>query len=133
MKHILSLLLALALAAGVQAAKPKQQRVYLFGFAASFADSVAYITPLAVIDSAYIGQGGMLVGRTLYSLQLEQYLEGLGKPHMTCCVYYATKKPKIDKQYAKMVKRYIKDPSVALAMLPDNAFTFKAEAYVPDE
>lgn len=133
MKHLLTLLLALGLALGVEAARPRVQRVYIFGVAASFSDSVAFITPINVLDSAYIGKAGMLTGRTLYSLQLANYLEQLGKPHMTCCVFFATKKPKLDKQYARIVKRYVKDPAVALAMLPDNAFEFKAEAYVPDE
>ena len=35
-------------------AKIKQQPVYLFGFAASFVDSLAFITDVQYIDSAYV-------------------------------------------------------------------------------
>ena len=131
---ILLLFLLFASAASAKKNKtPQPQRIYIYGMAASFVDSVAYITPIQPLDSAYIGEHGFLKDRTLYSLQLAGYMERIGKQDMTCCVWYETKEAKAQKKYDKLKKRYVKDHDVKLVSLEGSTFAFKAEEYVATE
>ena len=57
-------------------AKVKQQPVYMFGFATSFVDSIAYITEIQLIDSAYVDtKTTFLIGRSGYSMEFQDYLD----------------------------------------------------------
>ena len=67
------LLVGLVAVAYGATAKPKKQRVYMFGVAQSFTDSVAVMTDLQGVD-AYIMPNGFLADRSLYSLQFNNYL-----------------------------------------------------------
>ena len=57
-------------------AKVKQKPIYIFGFAASFTDSIGYVTDVQYLDSAYVDtKNKFLIGRNMYSVQLQQYLQ----------------------------------------------------------
>ena len=76
-------------------AKVERTTVYIFGFSASFTDSVAYITDVQQLDSAYIEtKYDFLMDRVVYSDQLQTYLEAVKQmPNSTCTVFFHTKKP----------------------------------------
>lgn len=83
-------------------------KIYMFGFAASFADSVVYITDVQTVDNAWIDtKTGFLLGRDSYSLQLKNYMANtMSEPNRTCIVMFDKKKSKADKQLLKMKKQY---------------------------
>ena len=90
-------------------AKSKVQKVYIFGFAASFNDSTVYFTDIQEIDSAWIEKkNNFLQARQLYSYQLRDYLVSAKQmPHRTCIVFADKKRKKVEKKYLKMRKLYM--------------------------
>ena len=116
--------------AGSQA---RMQKVYMFGFAASFTDSIAYQTDVQAIDSAWLeGKKEFLVDRSLYSLQLQYYVEGqLRTATSICTVFYHKNPRKMQKLWAKVKKRYEKAEGLTLKTLGKQDFAFKAEQYKP--
>lgn len=93
---------------GVSAKSKKVPNVYIFGFSASFKDSVVYVTEVQKLDSAWIdSKSKFLLARENYSDQLKNYLnEAYKMPHRTCIVMYATKKKDIEKKYTKLLSKY---------------------------
>lgn len=75
-------------------AKVERTTVYIFGFSASFTDSVAYITDVQQLDSAYIEtKYDFLMDRVVYSDQLQTYLEAVKQmPNSTCTVFSIRKR-----------------------------------------
>ncbi len=115
----------------VMAQKPEQRCVYMFGFAASFVDSTAYITDIQTIDSAFVfKKSGFLADRSLYSMQLSQFLQvSMQKENMTCAVFFNEKKSKLEKTFLKVRKKYTNDPGVLLTPLGKDVFAFRAEEW----
>lgn len=115
-------------------AKPlKTNSVYMFGFSASFKDSVIYVTDIQNVQEAWIEtKNEFLLGRDQYSYQLKTYLtDSLNQPDRVCLVIFALKKKKAEKQYLKLMKKYKKGYEVrylnarefkfdAIDMSPDN-------------
>ena len=64
--------------------------MYIFGFSASFKDSVVYFTEINKIDSAWIdSKTGFLLGRDNYAYQLKNYLtQDKNNPNRTCIVIF---------------------------------------------
>ena len=83
-------------------AKVERTTVYMFGFSASFTDSVAYITDVQQVDSAYIDT-------------------------KTDC----TKKSKLEEEYKRLRKRYQEDGGIVLKDLAAGQFKFQAPSYIP--
>ena len=111
MKLLKYMLLALLMTAQHTAAEARSiqvPHVYLFGFSASFKDSVIYITDIQDARQAWIdSKTKFLLGRDNYSYQLKDYLSAtLGQPDRICMVFYATTKRKIEKQYQKLKRKY---------------------------
>lgn len=108
------------------------KRVYMFGFSASFTDSVAYVTDIQPIDSAYIHKkNGFLCDRTLYGVQLFNHTnDKLHQQDPICVVFFNPKKQKLEKQYQKVLKRYQQDPNVLLKVLRKEEFAFYAEEFI---
>jgi hypothetical protein len=86
----------------------KVTTVYLFGMAASFNDSIVHFTTVQQVDSAWMSKKSkFLLGREEYSYQLRQYLaENKAMPHRTTWLFFSTKKEKMEKKRAKMVRLY---------------------------
>lgn len=106
--HIL-LFLACLLCQNAEA-KVKQKPVYVFGYAISFADSTGYITDVQYLDSAYVDtKTKFLMGRNMYSLQLQQYLQkNEGCKHPVTSVFFGTRKEKVEKKRQSVRHRYEK-------------------------
>lgn len=114
-------------------AKVERTTVYMFGFSASFTDSVAYVTDMQQLDSAYIeAKQNFLIDRVVYSDQLQTYLEAMNlMQNCTCTVFFDTKKSKLEETYEKIRKRYIEDKGIVLKTLEPGAFKFQSPAYTP--
>ena len=104
----------------------------MFGFAASHTDSVSVITDLQTVD-AYVMTNGFLADRTLYGLQLNNFLlTNKGLQDMTCVVFFDKKKSKAEKKYQKIRKRYRSAPEVILQSLGVDVFRFQTEEWVDE-
>lgn len=135
-KTCLGLFLLLLLGMGADAsAKVKVNRVYMFGFAASFTDSVVYVTDIQTLDSAYIDtKTGFLQERSLYSAQLQFFVEKQYQiPYATCVVFYNPSRKKLEREYLEIKGRYGKDPGLLLKLLGGDVFRFVAEEHYADE
>lgn len=108
---------------------PQVKPVYMFGFATSFTDSLAYITDIQRVDSAYLYKNGFLADRTHYSRQLADMLEKTGQTNMTCAVFFSPKKATVEKKYLRVKRRFARDHGVAVTPLGSNVFQFKAVPY----
>lgn len=134
-RTILAILLIAVAAITILAAsaKPRQQRVYMFGVARSFTDSVLIMTDLQAID-VYIMPNGFLADRSLYSLQLNNHLVvRQQREHMTCAVFFDKNKAKAEKKYQKLRKNYRQRQAVTLQSLGVDEFRFKGEEWVESE
>ncbi len=130
-RGLLTIALTLALAQMAGAAKPECRRVYVFGFAASLTDSVAYITDIQTLDTAYVYKNGFLADRSLYSMQLNNYLlTTLHRDNMTCMVFFDAKRSKLEKKYLKVRKNYRTSHAVVLSPLGSDAFLFRCEEWI---
>ena len=108
----------------VKVDEPK--RVYLYGVATNFNDSVTYITQMQHLDSMIIHPNGALQNYAGYSLQLKVYLEGtLNEVNQTCAVIYSDKKKKLEKRFMKTRKRLLSDRRRTLKQVGTDAFSFE--------
>ncbi len=105
-----TLLATMAMAAADVSAKGKAvPSIYIFGFSASFTDSVVYFTNVQKVDSAWLDtKTKFLLGRENYSYQLKNFLaDKRQEPNRTCLVVYGRTRKEAEKKYAKMKKLYI--------------------------
>jgi hypothetical protein len=110
LRYLLAALVALLMATGADAkgSQREQKKIYIFGMAASFTDTIVHFTSIQEVDSAWLDKKrGFLVGRDSYSSQLREYLYGqLQLMSRTCLVIYDTKRKKLEKKYDNMMRLY---------------------------
>lgn len=127
----LAVMLALFLCkAGTMLAQKSEIRpIYMFGFSASFADSLIYITDIQKVDSAcFQDKSGLLLNRTSYSNQLQFFLERSENRIKTTCVTFCNEDlKKLQKEYAEVWNKYSKDRSVIVKKLTKEQFRFMPE------
>ena len=119
------ILSALLLAAMAVDAKPlKTNSLYMFGFSASFKDSLVYVTDIQQVEGAWIDhKTKFLLGRDQYSIQLKEYLEqSMQQQGRICMVIFATKKKEAEKKYLKLMKKYTKGYDVRYLNAPEFKF-----------
>lgn len=110
-KSVFAAIAATLLIAVSMQAKDEMKRIYIFGFASSFNDSIVCFTDVQAVDSAWLNsKNHFLVSREDYSYQLRDYLEGEGYKHPTCMVSYSTNLKKLTKKYNKMRNSYTAQP-----------------------
>lgn len=101
-----------------------KKQIYIFGVAASFMDSVVYITDIQTLDSVKFDEG-FLANRSAYSYQLKNYIEqNENLPDRTCAVYYSSDKKKIYKEYSKLKNKYQKN-KISIKPLTSGNFKFE--------
>ncbi|MBQ8464352.1 MAG: hypothetical protein IJ544_09600 [Prevotella sp.] len=138
------LMMAVMLGVGMtaEAKKTMVPKMYMFGIAASFNDSIVYFTNVQEVDSAWIeSKNNFLLDRHVYSAQLREYLANqLQMPYRTCIVYYNTNRTKLEKKFIKVRSLYMqqkkKQPrQYDLRYVENDAFQFKAldASYYIDE
>ena len=107
------MLLALLVSVAMEADAKKVQvpHMYMFGFAASFKDSVVYMTEIQDVKGVwYDTKSKFLLGRDNYSAQLkEHFKEKLSMPDRVCMVFFAKSMKKAEKKYLKLRKKYLSD------------------------
>lgn len=104
---IAALMVAATAPATAKSKKNAPQRVYIFGFAASFNDTIVHFTEIQTVDSAWLSkQNTFLLGRDNYSNQLRDYLTEQKMPHRTCIVLFDRKIGRLQKKFLKMKKLY---------------------------
>ena len=111
-KYILTTLCLLLMAVGTASARKQQvEKMYMFGMAAAFTDTIVHFTNIQAVDSVWIeSKNNFLQDRDLYSLQLRNFLRDKQQsPNRTCIVFYSTKREKLEKKYQKMKRLYGKD------------------------
>lgn len=104
-------------------------KVYMFGFSASFNDSLVYITDIQAVDSVILEpKTEFLVGRTAYGNQLQFFLtDHKERPNTTCVVFFDKKLENIRKKYNKVMKRYKNNDETILKTLTQEEFRFVPE------
>jgi hypothetical protein len=114
MKKLKYILLALfcSVTLGTEAKQVKAPHMYMFGFVASFKDSVVYITEIQDVKGAwYDTRSKFLLGRDNYSSQLKSYVKDkLQLNERVCMVIFATSQKKAEKKYIKLRKKYLSTP-----------------------
>ena len=108
------IVVVLCLVMGIGTASAKKQQVdkmYMFGMAAAFTDTIVHFTNIQIVDSAWIdSKTNFLQDRDVYSNQLRTFLRDKQQaPNRTCIVFYSTKREKLEKKYQKMRRLYGKD------------------------
>lgn len=102
----------------------KGLKVYAFGFAASFNDSIVYCTDIQVLDSAVVGKYNALEKRSSYSAQLKDYVEyTIGKPNYTTMIMYDVNQKKLLTRHEKLVNNYAKG-NMHLVAIKGESFKF---------
>lgn len=102
------LLLSLIFATTTEAKIKVAPKLYIFGFSASFKNSIVYLTNIQELDSAWVdSKSKFLCGRDQYSAQMKDYLAStINDPHRTCVVMFSTKKSDAEKKYMKLKRTY---------------------------
>jgi hypothetical protein len=105
----------------------------MFGFSASFKDSVVYVTEIQNVQEAWIDtKTKFLLGRDQYSAQLKNYLtDKLNQPGRVSMVLFELNKKKAEKLYLKLMKKYQKGYDVRYVNNKD--FSFEAIDMSPDD
>ncbi len=109
LKYILfSLLIAVAIPTEMQAKRMKVPKMYMFGFSASFQDSIVYMTDVQEVEGAwYDTKTKFLMGRQHYSYQLKDFLaNNMQQPNRVCVVMYALTRKEAEKKFIKLRKEY---------------------------
>lgn len=111
-----------------------KQNVYMFGFSASFNDSIVYFTPVQQVEG-YISndRNHFLVNRSQYSYQLRNYFDNRGQLHRTCITVYSTDKEKADKKYEKLKEKYTTKSKNKFDVVYLSDDDFKFQSVAPDE
>ena len=125
----------LAEKAKIQAEKDKEvflQPTALFGVGISFTDSVVYQTEVQELDTAWITKTHkFLMDRSLYSLQLQFWMEQQGVKNSICTVLFDKKKNRLQKKWNKISKRHQQNEAQRFKVVPLSDFRFKTEEYRP--
>jgi len=140
LKHISLILLLAAVFSTATTATAKKvvvPKMYVFGIAASFNDTIVHFTNIQEVDSAWIDKKtNFLVGRDSYSYQMRDYMEQNHQmPHRTCIVFYNKERAKLEKKYLKMKRLYMpgKDGKAHFDLRYLNSSDFKFKAYDASE
>lgn len=134
MKRIVMMLvavMALGMSIETNAKKVQVPKMYIFGFAASFNDTIVHFTNVQEVDSAWIEKkNDFLQMRELYSYQMRDFLANKKQmPRRTCVIYANKNRKKVEKKYLKFKKLYTQSKNQRqqydLRYLEDKEFHFK--------
>lgn len=83
-------------------------KAYMFGFAASFNDSIVFFTDIQEVDSVWVlPKKKIVTGKSNYAYQLRNFFaDSLGLKNRTVVVFSAFKRKDIEKKFLKMKKDY---------------------------
>lgn len=131
-RYIFLALILLTLCLGMTAKNKTVQKVYIYGFSASFKDSIVYFTDIQELENVSVAERtNFLYSRDTYSNQLRDYLAGKDQPLRTCIVSYAFDRKHIEKKYLKLKYKYTKKGNFDIRYLKSDEFKF--EKVVPTQ
>lgn len=131
-RYIFLALILLTLCLGMTAKNKTVQKVYIYGFSASFKDSIVYFTDIQELENVSVAERtNFLYSRDTYSNQLRDYLAGKDQPLRTCIVSYAFDRKHIEKKYLKLKSKYTKKGNFDIRYLKSDEFKF--EKVVPTQ
>jgi hypothetical protein len=106
--RLLAIAACMVMGLTANAKKMPVPKMYMFGMAASFTDTIVHFTSIQQIDSAWIDtKNDFLLSRNEYSYQLRDYLaQKQEMPQRTCIVVYGKNLKKLEKKYAKIKRLY---------------------------
>ena len=83
-------------------------KAYMFGFAASFNDSIVFFTDIQEVDSIWmLPKKKIVAGKSNYAYQLRNFFaDSLGLKNRTVVVFSALKRKDIEKKFLKLKKDY---------------------------
>lgn len=114
----------------LSAKKMMVPKMYMFGFAASFTDTIVHISEVQQVDNVWINsKNGFLLERGNYSVQLRNYLADKYKmPHRTCIVMFNQDRKKLEKSYIKLKQQYSNSRGnhFDIRILPASEFKFSS-------
>ena len=116
-------------------AKKGNGQVYLFGFAASFSDTIVYFTDIQSVQNVELQKKTkFLPARSSYSSQLKTYVDDKHLlDNSTCAVFFAPTRAKLEKKYLKMRRKYTNDKNLTVKFLGADAFTFQPVKQITDD
>ena len=125
-RYILLALFTLTLCLGMTAKNKTVQKVYMYGFSASFQDYIVYFTDIQELENVSVAERtDFLYSRDSYSNQLRDYLAGKNQPFRTCIVSYAFDRKHIEKKYLKLKSKYTKKGNFDIRYLKTDEFKFE--------
>ncbi len=105
--------------------RPAIRPVYLYAVSTSFNDTVAYVTDIQRVDSAYMEKKHILGGLRDYVQQVEAHYKQKGEPRRLNTVFFKKDRKKAEKKYVKLRKKFTK-MGYAIKALPEGEFSFKS-------
>lgn len=101
-------------------------KVYVFGVSQTLGDSQVYVTDITTIDSLSLQKKTkFLPYRSLFSLQLQQYTEGvLGQTNQTTSIFFADNEKKLQKRLTKLKQHVLSNPQSTLTFINQDQFRF---------
>lgn len=121
----------------VSAKRKMVPHVYMFGFSASFTDSIVYMTNVQTVDSAWIDtKTKFLLGRDSYSYQLKNFFtQKQNMQNRTCMVFFETDKNNAEKKFLKMKRKYTDNAKnkYDVRYIEESDFRFTPVNMAPDE
>ena len=134
--RILALMVVVLCAFAIRAeAKPKKTVVYMFGLSVDFADSLLIATDIQRMDPVFIeSKTGFLYDRSIYSQQLQIYVEQeMGRPMTTCTVFFSKNARKLEKMLVKVYNKAKKKEGLRIEPMMRGQFRFVPEEWTEHE
>lgn len=135
-RNIIRLLVAFGIAvlpfSQAEAKRIVVPEMYMFGFAASFNDTIVHFTNISKVDSVWVeSKNNFLLGRNYYSHQLKDFLATKEQmPQRTCITMYATSRAKAEKKLLKLKRLYTQSKDgkqhFDVRYINDDAFRYKS-------
>lgn len=116
-------------------AKPKQTKVYVFGMSVCYTDSLTFLTDIQPLSPAYVDtKTGFLYDRSIYSQQLQIWIESFKKlPDTTCAIFFSKNRSRLEKKFLKLQNKIRKDRSTKLQTLDAGEFKFVPQEWTEHE
>lgn len=110
-------------------------KAYMFGFVASFNDSIVFFTDIQEVDSVWVQEKKeLLVGRSSYAYQLRDFFtKSFNMPNRTCIVISDKNRKNVEKKYAKMKKMYVEKGANKYDVHYTNSSEFRFHAVNMDD
>ena len=110
-------------------------KAYMFGFVASFNDSIVFFTDIQEVDSVLVlEKKELLAGRSSYAYQLREFFtNSFNMPNRTCIVISDKNRKNVEKKYAKMKKIYVEKGANKYDVHYTNSSEFRFHAVNMDD